>query len=315
MNFLISNDKSDYENYCQIADDLPIFFQHWYLDAVCEWEVLVVKKDQKLVGVMPYFLKRRIGLRYIIMPPFVKFMGPHLLPTYRTTKYEHVIFDLLIQHLPKIDGFKQNFSPLISNWLPFYWKGFQQTTFYTYRLDLQDLNTVFAGFNRNIKRNIKKAEAQLTVLEDLEPEIFYAINQKSFDRQQITIPYSLAQFLKHDAALATHNARKILYAVDEAQQIHAAAYLIWDKKFSYYHLSGDEPNLRSSGAGILLIWKAIQYTSNQLQLKTFDFEGSMIPAIEQIRLQFGAIQIPYFFIWKYYTSIYQWLDAIKKHIG
>ncbi|NJK84400.1 MAG: GNAT family N-acetyltransferase [Saprospiraceae bacterium] len=202
---------------------------------------------------------------------------------------------------------------MVLNWLPFYWRGFQQTTFYTYRLNnLQDLDRVFAGCNRNIKRNIKKAETQLTVLEDLDPATFYALNQKSFDRQQIAMPYSLAQFLKHDAALAAHQARKIWYAVDEAQQIHAVAYLIWDKQSSYYHLSGDDTELRSSGAGILLIWKAIQYTANQLQLHTFDFEGSMIPAIEKIRLQFGAIQVPYFFIWKYYTTRYQWLDAIKK---
>ncbi len=313
MDFSISNNKSDYAHYCQMAEDLPIFFQFWYLDAVCEWEVLVVKKGETVIGVMPYFLKHRMGMRYIIMPPFVKFLGPHLLPDYRATKYEHLIFDLLMQHLPKIDGFKQNFSPLVTNWLPFYWRGFQQTTFYTYRLhNLQDLTTIFADFNRNIKRNIKKAEAQLTVLEDLSPELFYTINQKSFDRQNMAIPYSLTQFLKHDAALATHQARKTFYAIDEQQQIHAVAYLIWDKQCSYYHFSGDDPKLRSSGAGILLIWKAIQYTANQLKLNTFDFEGSMIPAVEKIRLQFGATQVPYFFIWKYYSARYQWLDYIKK---
>ncbi len=313
LDFSISDNKSDYVHYCQTAEDVPIFFECWYLDSVCAWEALVVKKGKATIGVMPYFLKRRMGMRYIIMPPFVKFLGPHLLPAYRTAKYEHLIFELLLEHLPKIDGFKQNFSPLISNWLPFYWRGFQQTTFYTYRLNnLQNLTAIFDGFNRNIKRNIKKAEAQLTVLEDLPPKLFYTINQKSFDRQNMAMPYSLAQFLKHDAALSLYQARKIFYAVDEQQQIHAVAYLIWDKQSSYYHLSGDDPKLRSSGAGILLIWKAIQYTAHQLKLNTFDFEGSMIPAVERIRIQFGATQAPYFFIWKHYSTRYQWLDTIKK---
>ncbi|NJK84399.1 MAG: hypothetical protein HC912_12050 [Saprospiraceae bacterium] len=72
---------------------------------------MVLKQGETLIGALPYFLKHRMGMRYVIMPPFVKFMGPHLLPAYRTTKYEHLFFDLFIQHLPKLDGFKQSFHP------------------------------------------------------------------------------------------------------------------------------------------------------------------------------------------------------------
>lgn len=56
----------------------------------------------------------------------------------------------LTEQLPRFDLFRQNFHYSITNWLPFYCKGFQQTTRYTYRLsDLSDLDAVWAGFREN----------------------------------------------------------------------------------------------------------------------------------------------------------------------
>ena len=126
------------------------------------------------------------------------------------------------------------------------------------------------------------------------------------------MPYTLKQFLKHDRSLAEQQARKIFYALDTDENIHAVAYLIWDQQRSYYHLSGDDPQFRNSGAGILLVWHAIQYTAQKLKLNCFDFEGSMIPNIEHIRLQFGATQTPYFFIWKHHTLRYKGLDTLQQ---
>ncbi len=309
----VSTSKYDYQAFCDTNKDLPIFFQPWYLDGVCDWLCLVLIENNVPIGVLPYFEKRRFGMNYITMPPFVKHSGIHLASAHRVLKKEHQAFQKFIEHLPKNDGFKQNFSPYVTNWLPFYWEGFKQTTLYTYRLhNIQDLEVTYHNFNRNIRRNIKKATTQLTILEDLDPKKFYAIHQKSFDRQGLNMPYNLAEFLQYDASLAQQNARKIFYAIDAKQQIHSVAYLIWDRQRSYYHLSGDDPQFRNSGASILLVWHAIQYTAQQLNLSCFDFEGSMLQNIERIRLQFGAIQVPYFFIWKYHSNRYQWLDRIQK---
>jgi hypothetical protein len=134
----------------------------------------------------------------------------------------------------------------------------------------------------------------------------------SFDRQGLPMPYSGAQFARHDAALAANGARQLFFAVDAQERIHSAAYLIWDKQAAYYHLSGDDPALRESGAGILLIWEAIRYASEVLGLACFDFEGSMLPAVERIRVQFGAVQTPYFFVWKYGSRTFELLEKLKR---
>ena len=320
MKLKVLTSKVHYRNWLVNAPDLPIFVQDWYLDSVCQegfWDVLLVFDGDELIASLPFFVKKKLGFQYITMPPFVKTMGPFVCATHRTLKQEHEIFKTLLAHLPSVAGFKQQFHPTVSNWLPFYWQGFQQTTRYTYRLhELQNLDFIYDGINRNMRRNIKKAQVQVTIETNLDPILFYDINQKSFNRQQLAMPYSKAQFLSHHQALQANQSGKIFYAVDAQSAIHSVAYLIWDKKTAYYHLSGDDPALRESGAGILLIWEAIQYASTVLKLETFDFEGSMMPNVEPIRVQFGATQVPYFYVWKYFSNAYFLLDqlAVGKKI-
>ncbi len=305
------SNKEKYRQFCRTEKELPIFVQDWYLDAVCDqgrWDVVLVGKNDRIVASLPFFTKKKYGFEYIIMPPMVKTMGPYLIPEFRELKYSHKFYQNLIEQLPKADGFKQDFHPTVTNWLPFFWKGYRQTTRYTYTLDVRNLDQVYAGLNRNMRRNIKKAEEKLSVDTTLSLKIFYDINQMSFDRQDIAIPYGFDFLKKHDEVLAKHRARQMFFAIDQEERIHSAAYLIWDQTTAYYHLSGDNPELRDSGAGIFLIWKAIEYTSEVLKLPGFDFEGSMIKNVERIRHQFGAKQEPYFRIWKYHNPLYQLLD-------
>lgn len=308
----MGQNKDKYQQFNK-AENLPIFAQPWYLDAVCDdgiWDAVILEEKGKILAVLPYFLKQKWGFRYITMPLFTKYLGPYFAKEYNLTEQYHIL-EKLIAQLPKIQAFYQNFHPDITNWLPFYWAGYQQTTRYTYQLDLSDLDAVFNNINRNMRRNIKKAQAQLFVSLDNTPEDFYAINRLSFERQGLRTPYTLEQFLKHDQALAAHKARQIFFARDESGKTHAAAYLIWDTQSSYYHLSGDDPQLRDSGAGILLVWEAIRYTKENLHLNLFDFEGSMMQNIEAIRRQFGATQVPYFYIWKYYSILLKFLMKLR----
>ncbi len=308
--------KAFYRDFCLAAPDVPVFAQPWYLDACAaggDWAVVLARDAGRVVAALPYFYKQKGPFRYVTMPPFVKMLGPYLLPEFRgVLKKEHALLEELIAQLPNFAAFKQNFYPTATNWLPFYWHQFRQTTYYTYRLNgLHNLPLIEAGLNRNIRRNIQKAQQAVRVVHHLAPEQFYRVNKMSFDRQGLSMPYSWAQFERHDAALAAHGARQFFFAVDAQDRIHSAAYLIWDQQAAYYHLSGDDPALRESGAGLLLIWEAIRYASEVLGLACFDFEGSMLPAVERIRVQFGAVQTPYFFVWKYNSPVFELLEKLK----
>lgn len=301
-----------YRQFCQANPQLPIFAQDWYLDAVCaggEWGAATVEEGGAVVAALPYFLKQKGPFRYMVMPPFTKHLGPYLHQTnapYSLTD-THRLYELLIEQLPAVHVYEQDFSPAVTNWLPFYWKGYQQSTRYTYRLLLDDLDRIYDGINRNMQRNIRKAQTALSISHKGDVADLYRINRLSFDRQALRLPYAFDLLKRHDEALAAHQARQLFFARDATGRMHSASCLIYDATTAYYHISGDDPELRNSGAGILLTWEAIRYTKEVLGLHHFDFEGSMMQNVEAIRRQFGAVQQPYFRVSKTHSRVLRWL--------
>ena len=309
--------KARYHDFCRTAPDVPVFAQPWYLDACAEsgtWDVVLAEEKGRIVATLPFFYKQKGPFRYATMPPFVKWLGPYLLPEFRgRLPKEHELMQALIAQLPAFAAFKQNFYPTTTNWLPFYWQHFRQTTYYTYRLHhLRDLARVEAGLSTGIRRDIRLARQQVRVVHDQLLDEFYRVNTLSFARQGLPAPYSAAQFRRLDAALAAAGSRQLFFAIDEQQRVHSVAYLIWDATTAYFLLAGDDPALRASSAGVLLAWEAIRYASEVLGLDCFDFEGSMLPGVERIRVRFGAVQTPYFYVWKHNSRFFELLEKLKS---
>jgi hypothetical protein len=291
--------RGKYEAFCRSVPDLPVFAQPWFLDSSIEeghWDAVVAEENGQPVAALPFCFRQRWWGRYTFMPALVKYLGPLLAPAYRGLKYEHRYYKSLIAGLPPIARTEMAFHPGVTNWLPFYWQDFRQTTRYTYRLHLEDWLAVESGLNRNIRRNLVKADRHLHLLEEGKREDFYRLLQSSFNRQSLVFPLSADFLYRHLSALDGHKAGRLFYAADASGRVHSVACLIWDKSAAYYHLSGDDAQLRQSGSGIWLAWQAIRYTREVLGLPVFDFEGSMIPEIEAIRRQFGSLQTPYFFV-------------------
>lgn len=309
------NNKAQYRLFCQ-TEEIPIFSQDWHLDAVCqdgEWDVALVEKAGKVVASLPYFLKKKSFFQYISMPWLTKTMGPYIVADFKKPNKEHKIVKSLIEQLPKVAHFNQDCHYDFTDWLPFYWKKYKQTTKYSYVIDdLSDEAIVFSKLSGDYRNNkIKKAKELVTIKMDEDVAAFYKIQKLSFERQGKNLPIPFEFIKNYDDVLAKNNARKIFFAIGKDAQVHSAAYLIWDENTAYYHMAGDDPDLRSSGAGILLVWEAIRYTRNVLKLNCFDFEGSMIPSIEKVRRNFGAVQKPYFNIEKFDSTLFKILRGLK----
>lgn len=298
--------KESYRKLCASEPTIPLFSKDWWLDAVCDdaWDVCIVQsRDGHVVAAMPYQLTRKHGLTLICNPVLTQTLGPWIrdVPAKQCTRLarEKDLMYALIDQLPSFSSFSQNWHHSVQNWLPFYWRGFEQTTLYTYVIqDLADLDAVFDNFSPSYKNKIRKAAKVVSIHCGLSLEEFYRINRMTFERQGKTIPYSFDFVAKQDRALSKRGAREIFYAKDSDGAIHSALYLVWDDMSSYVHLVGENPQLRSSGAGIRLIWEAVRYTRQVLGLNRFDFEGSMLESVEQVRRDCGAVQVPYFSISK-----------------
>ena len=293
--------KQKYRGLCATEASIPIFSRDWWLDAVCDnaaWDASVVEQAGS-VGVMPYCISKRGVFRLLTQPKLTQTLGPWF--RLSTAKYAKAlaqqkdVMEALIDQLPQFDHFSQNWHYTQTNWLPFHWRGFKQTTYYTYVLpDLRDETNLWSGLLENIRREIRKASNRynLYVTNDVNISDFLALNRMTFSRQGKTATYSESLVRRLDAVCAARACRRILVAKDAEGRIHAGTYIVWDENSAYYLMGGADPQLRNSGAGSLCMWEAIKHAATVT--KQFNFEGSMIEAIERFFRAFGAIQVPYF---------------------
>ncbi len=313
--------KSIYRNLCENEKALSIFSQDWWLDTVCDqgdWNVcLSFDKGGKVTGSLPFYLTKYKGFKVIQMPKLTPFHDlwiryPHNLQQQnRRYAFEKKTMNSLIDQLPKVAFLSQSYSYTLTNWLPFFWQGFDQKTFYSYRImDLTDMKGVYSNFKSSIRNKIKIAQQHLEVVSNDDIELFYHINQLSFERQGIKMNRSLDFVKKLDNVLKSKNAREIYFANDEKGQTHAAVYVVYDQLSAYKLATGVDKSKAAQGAVQLLIWTAIQAAAKQVNC--FDFAGSMMHGIEPMFSGFDGTQSPYFNIQKSGNKVFSLLNLLRK---
>jgi len=313
------NNKEKYRSLCVSEHRIPIFLKAWWLDTTAgenNWDVAIVEKDNKIVACLPYVIKKAAFFRAIGMPFLTPFLGiwidyPENLKYTNKLSYEKQIFNELISQLPKFDKFFITFDHWFNNWLPFYWKNFEQTTHYTYVIEnLKDLDAIFSNFRENIRREIRKAQKHLTVHNDGDIETLHKLHKIAFKHKNKRIFVSLDYLRKIDDSCLKNDCRKIFFAKDKDGNLHAALYLVWDTKSCYYLIGCTEPMFRNSGAMSLLMWEAIQFSAKVTT--SFNFRGSMLESIERFFRAFGAMQKPYFIITKTNSRMIMMVQFLKK---
>jgi hypothetical protein len=283
-------------------DSIPwvnsIFEQPWWLDSVAPgaWGEAVVRRGEHVVARLPYMRRRRLGLTTIVQPPLTQTLGPWLVrgegKRANRLETEKKLLEQLIDLLPSFDFFRQAFAPTLTNWLPFYWAGFQATVRITYRIDdLSDLDRVQSEFQEQVRRGIRKGRGVVEVDHDCPLSELLRLDAESCARQGRRSPYSEDLVRRLDAACKARGAGRILGAVDAGGRVHAALFVVWDGQTFYPLINGRDPELQAFGANTLLYWEAIRLASEVSRV--FDFEGSMLKPVEHFFRGFGGRQAPY----------------------
>jgi hypothetical protein len=298
------SDPAAYRQAVEHINPLPLFLSPWWLDATCGpdgWGAAIVGDPMDPAGVLPYRVARRFGLRILGQPPLTQFLGPWLAPRIRSlgigSSEAKEVLDELINLLPSHDYYAQNWSPVMQDWLPFYWRGFEQSTRYTYQIaGSRTEKDCWSRCKSSIKREVKKAAGRyaLKVTETGSLDDFLRLNELTFTRQGKRPPYSASYVRGIDAACAERARRTIIIATDTSGQNHAGAYIVHDGLTAYYLMGGSDPNLRTSGASSLCLWHAVTL-SRRLGV-AFDFEGSMMKPVERFFRSFGGDATPFFHV-------------------
>ena len=192
--------------------------------------------------------------------------------------------------------YQQNFTPQVTNWLPFYWAGYRQTTRYTYRIDdIADPQAVFDHFDPSRRqRQIHRLEGKLSPT-DITPRQFVDFHIEYWASRGKKDLLS-EQFMLRVIQTALDRRQGLLMGLADGDGLlQGARFVVYDDQCAYSLLSAlrqGHPN----GTSAMLFWQIIKRLSGTT--KAFDFEGSMDAGIEQSYRLYGASQVPYFRITK-----------------
>lgn len=281
----------------EASEQCSVFSRSWWLQATGgQVNILGYFEPGRLLAGMPLHYERRMGLKVCQMPKLTQTLGVTMRPlpgkpVARETR-ETEILDVFAQRLAKEPIFMQAFHPTMQNWLPFYWRGFTQTTHYTYVFDdLSSVANIWDGMEKDRRANIRKARRLGLTVRECGPEAVYQTAKASFERQKLKCPYTLEYLSRLYEAARAHDAGICMAATDSSGKVHAAEFFVWDAKRGYRLAGGHDTALGSSGGAVLLAWTLIEFAATRTAV--FDFEGSMQKPIETSFRSFGARRVGY----------------------
>lgn len=323
------NNKEAYIEFCRTEQTIPIFMQNGWLEAVCTdgtsqnsreggtWDVVLVYDEKKaIIGVLVYQIKKKWGLTVLSEPILSPFCGVWVKKLdfkkrHELYHYEKKILEELIKQLPPFHFAHFRFSTALTDWQPFYWAGFKQTTRYTYQLNLTQSDNLFTQFSQNTQRNIRKAQKYFTISTSDDLEKFLEISNLTFERKNAKSPIPHSIWQKADSFLKTNNLKTVYFAQNTEGGIEAAIYIVFDKKTAYYLAGGATEIGRKQVAMYFLLHKAIE-DAQKRGLTVFDFEGSMLRGVESFFRGFNGNLTPYFSVWKYKNRFLEFWDLLRK---
>ncbi len=318
------SEKEAYIAFCAQTPELPLFLQPWWLDAVTcpdhkEWELLLAcNKQGETEAVLPFVTGTRLGLRYALTPQLTQYTGVWIKEvegetvTERLSRAKRLQNDLIAQlEAKKIAFFDLKFPLTYRYWLPFYWAGYRQETHYTYRIeDLSDLKQVFAGFDYSKQKQIRKAqEAGIVIDFEMRADELYDLQCAQLDERgsKDVLSRELVRSVVNESRKRGQGL--IARAKDPEGNTHAAVFVVWDEHSAWELISAIHPDYRASGASTLVVWEAMQRVA--AKTKAWDFEGSMIEAVENSFRLFGGVPVPYYEIYKK-TKLIQLVELCRK---
>ena len=291
--------KSLYREFCKEREGIPLFSRPWWLDAAVgpeAWDVALVIEDGVLCASLAYVSKSLGPLRVITQPAMTQTAGPVLhIPPAKDAKaqrsQEKRLYQSLIDALPQYHVFRQTCDPSVTNWLPFYWRGFQQTTQYSYVInDISDPAAVVRTFSKGKKSDLSKARKSLTVTRGASGADLFEHHRQSLRKQGREILYSKELICSLVNAAKHEDAGEVFAVSDPDGIVHSLYWIVWDESKAYYVVNSVDPEFRGSGSTSLALLEILEFLKGKT--KAFDFEGSMIEPVEFSYRQLGGEQQP-----------------------
>lgn len=301
--------------------------QHGALFNCLEWLALFGKPIQPLgifadagqmVGGLALFQERRWGLKILRNPPFTPTCGPFVAVQ---SHHPVAVLEERRKALECVTEYLEKESAAIcmlalergiSDALPFFWGGYKVVPNYTYLMDLtvplDQIRKKMSAIRRNDMS--KGTRDGLVVNQTTDLAVVRDLVQATFARQNKFVDTGCLEAILFRYA---RPANSFAFTTYRNENPISTCFVVHDARTAYYLLGGYRATERHHGAGPLAVFAAIQH-SQELGLKTFDFEGSMVPAIERYFRGFGGELTPYLTVNKAWLPVELALKLVRRQI-
>ncbi|MEM8888308.1 MAG: GNAT family N-acetyltransferase [Bacteroidota bacterium] len=299
-----------------------IYALHGYISAIREdWEAFIVEEKGAWIAVMPFILNKKGPFQFMPQAPLTQHWGVFFQALedkpYQQLSKQGKIIEGICKELEGIELFDFNLAPDFPYALPFHWNGFELKTRFTYQLDLRkEKEQLEAHLESSHKRQIKKAQKNGIQIREQETfeilETLFLKNKEAGNDLSAGDPRILPLLRKLYTYLDGADQGYIHAAYDAEGNLQAAAFFAFLGKKMYYLIGAQDPKAQSSGAMTHLMWESM-LKGKEAGIHIFDFEGSMIPGIEQFFRKFGSRPVPYLQLYKNNLPLWaKWLHKLTS---
>ena len=291
--------REEVENFCTLAAVCGyVFGSPAWLDVVRPSIFGIFNKGGLLTGGFVAAESKLLGRRVLRTPLYYPSVGPFFLSDAsnpaRLTEVRRRILTEMAEYLQSLGPIAVHLclDRIHRDMLPFVWNGYKATPGYTYLLDLKSSEDVLlSSMSAKRRSELRKVDKDGIVVEETDDiECIERIVALTFDRQDKEYPSDLLHRL-----LSKLRQQDNWYAARSMVrgEVASVGFCLYSKDTAYYLFGGYNAQLKSAQAGPAVLWKLIRMAMER-GLKTFDFEGSMVPAIERFYSDFGGTLTPYF---------------------
>jgi hypothetical protein len=312
------------EYYCQwdaFVEKSPqgdVFCYSWWLEAITKshFKILVIIEEDEIVAGIPIAYDEH---NKVNEPPLTRTLGVLYKPQEHLSEHRQISnqrkwLNLLLEQFPLNDFVQMCLHHNFTDWLPFRWRGFKQTTRYTYIINFHDttLDELWGNLNRGRKETVNRAVKNSIRVEQTEDfDLLYKFESLSYERQGLKFRILFYDLKLLDDVIKKRGNRIIFKAIGRLNQVHAMLYVAYNSRSAYALLSGSDEKLRKMGGHTLVMWEAIKYFYDKAEY--FNFGGSDIERIEKHLRGFGGTLTPYFHI--YNENLIWKRNDIRHHLS
>jgi CelD/BcsL family acetyltransferase involved in cellulose biosynthesis len=263
-------------------------------------QILVAMEDDRIVGGIVLYLKKRFGIQIATQPPATPYNGViHMDDREKKPQKKQAdeaeITELLLHRIEQEVRYAHfSLSPAIDDARPYHWCQWNTHVQFTYWNSLRDLTAGWEALSPSLRRKITRArEKTYTISETGDIATLVSLQEQSYSRSRQRPVIGNDVYVNLCTVLRDKGLAKVYSISDQDGRVHSSRAIVLSGRTAFYWISGSQPSTAEDSTSHLLLWEIFERLS-KAGIERFDFMGANTPSIVEFKRSFGGTLVNYY---------------------